>query len=298
MVFLKSVCLSKVNGSLMSTVTAFGTKTTFGRNLALKVINLSPAIGDGDGKTDIGIFGPVWAGDPRAIAHEPGLPDPDNLRLGKMKNVPPEPDEATEGVRAMRRTARGKVRTDLIDHVFHYGKAGDSPVAGDWNGDGITTIGIFRGGVWFIDTNGDGRYTEADGTIDFGQGGRHPRRRRLERATASTTSLSSAQERGSSTVTATGNKQPKTVSSNSATLAIYLPPATGTATASTTPQPTTQEATLCYSAETPADFVWPNSGFRWMQYPVVFSEESVTPTRWVSFLYRRLQVRLSSAATR
>ena len=34
---------------------------------------------DGDGKTDIGIFGPAWPRDPRAIAHEPGLPDPDNM---------------------------------------------------------------------------------------------------------------------------------------------------------------------------------------------------------------------------
>ena len=31
---------------------------------------------DGDGKTDIGIYGPAWANDPRAVAHEPGLPDP------------------------------------------------------------------------------------------------------------------------------------------------------------------------------------------------------------------------------
>src|SRR5206468_457208 len=30
---------------------------------------------DGDGKTDIGVFGPEWATDPRAIMAETGLPD-------------------------------------------------------------------------------------------------------------------------------------------------------------------------------------------------------------------------------
>ncbi|MGH7486276.1 MAG: hypothetical protein ACREMY_11860, partial [bacterium] len=52
---------------------------------------------DGDGKTDIGIFGPAWPGDPRAVADEPGLPDPYNQPTGKFKNVPPLPQHATIG---------------------------------------------------------------------------------------------------------------------------------------------------------------------------------------------------------
>jgi hypothetical protein len=121
---------------------------------------------DGDGKTDIGIFGPAWKGDAHAVAAEPGLPDSDNLPTGRPKNVPPAPAEATFGWRTMRRTAEGHLRSDLIDHVFQYGTGGDVPIAGDWNGDGVTNIGLFRGGVWHLDTNGDGRWTEADTYVE------------------------------------------------------------------------------------------------------------------------------------
>ncbi len=132
---------------------------------------------DADGKMDIGIYGPAWSRDPRAIEHEPGLPDVANFPtkpVGKMKNMPPTPEEATSGARILRRTARGTNRADLIDHVFYYGEAGDTPVAGDWNGDGIRQIGVFRDGHWILDTNGDGRFTETDEQFTFGQAGDIP----------------------------------------------------------------------------------------------------------------------------
>ena len=125
---------------------------------------------DGDGKTDIAIFGPVWAGDPWAIENEPGLPDAENFPgpiAGKEKNVPPKFEEATHGVRELKLTRTGEPRVDLIDHVFHYGVPGDKPITGDWNGDGIATIGVFRDGVWYLDTDGDGRFTTADIAAEF-----------------------------------------------------------------------------------------------------------------------------------
>jgi protocatechuate 3,4-dioxygenase beta subunit len=132
---------------------------------------------DADGKTDIGIFGPAWPRDPWAIEKEPGLPDPDNYptRIAdKMKNMPPTPDEATSGARTLKLTVQGKTRADVIDHVFHYGVAGDVPLSGDWNGDGIRTIGVFRDGQWNLDSNGDGRFTEIDEIVSFGQKGDVP----------------------------------------------------------------------------------------------------------------------------
>jgi protocatechuate 3,4-dioxygenase beta subunit len=132
---------------------------------------------DADGKTDIGIYGPAWARDPWAIEQEPGLPDADNFPThpaGKMKNMPPTADDATSGGRVLKRTAQGKNRTDLIDHVFHFGQPVDVPVAGDWNGDGIRQIGIFNDGEWVLDSDGDGRFTEADAQVAFGQAGDEP----------------------------------------------------------------------------------------------------------------------------
>ena len=129
---------------------------------------------DGDGKDDIGIFGPAWFGDPRAIAAEPGLPDSYNAPSGQLKNVPPRPEDATDGNRLLKLTARGRTRADLIDHVFHYGAAGDQPVSGDWNGDGINTVAVFRDGQWNIDTDGNGRFTRNDVTALYGEQGDMP----------------------------------------------------------------------------------------------------------------------------
>jgi protocatechuate 3,4-dioxygenase beta subunit len=132
---------------------------------------------DADGKDDIGIYGPAWPLDPWAIANEPGLPDPENLPTipaTKFKNMPPTEEDATSGGRTLKRTAQGQSRFERIDHVFHYGTPGDAPVTGDWNGDDIRQIGVFRDGQWNLDLNGDGRFTETDAAVAFGQLGDKP----------------------------------------------------------------------------------------------------------------------------
>jgi serine-aspartate repeat-containing protein C/D/E len=131
---------------------------------------------DGDGKDDIGIFGPKWSGDTVHMEHEPGLPDQDNRRPVKQraKNVPPNPEEATDGERLLRLTSQGKERADLIDHVFQFGNGQDVPIAGDWNGDGIRSIGVFREGKWHFDMDGDGQWSAGDKTAEFGEKGDLP----------------------------------------------------------------------------------------------------------------------------
>jgi len=134
---------------------------------------------DGDGKTDIGTYGPEWLGDSRAIEAEPGLPDPANagtpVAIGQRpKNVPPSRQNATEGRRLLQLNEHGPRRIDVVDHVFRYGAGKDIPVAGDWNGDGIRTIGIFRDGTWQLDLDGDGRWSRSDVIVQFGQTGDVP----------------------------------------------------------------------------------------------------------------------------
>ncbi|MBS0207311.1 MAG: carboxypeptidase regulatory-like domain-containing protein [Planctomycetes bacterium] len=129
---------------------------------------------DGDGKADFAIFGRAWPGDPNAILNEPGLPNPDNVAHGKQKNMPPTVAEATYGLRQMRRTSSGTMRADLIDHVFLYGTPGDLPIAGNFNGAGIDTIGVFRDGRWDLDMDGDGRLNDRDITLYMGQAGDQP----------------------------------------------------------------------------------------------------------------------------
>ncbi len=57
---------------------------------------------------------------------------------GRHKNIR-HWQQAAVGWRTLAADVVGKARKDVIDHVFQYGKAKDIPVAGDWNGDGVTT---------------------------------------------------------------------------------------------------------------------------------------------------------------
>jgi len=129
---------------------------------------------DGDGKSDIGIFGPAWVGDHKAVAVEPGLPDAQNPPKQRPKNLPPKPQEAAIGWRTMKKGTAGKLRSDLIDHVFQFGGKDDLAVVGDWNGDGIHTIGVFRNGAWYLDVDGDGQWSTPDLLVEFGKEGDLP----------------------------------------------------------------------------------------------------------------------------
>jgi serine-aspartate repeat-containing protein C/D/E len=132
-----------------------------------------PVIGDwdNDGKDDIGIFGPAWDGDEEALAIEPGLPDPENRMASTPKNLPPRSEKLGRD-RLMQRSVTGEPRTDVIDHVFRFGTDTDQPIAGDFNGDGVSTLGVFNNGKWRIDVNGDGRFSEEDDSFfDFGEPG-------------------------------------------------------------------------------------------------------------------------------
>ena len=135
---------------------------------------------DGDGKVDIGIFGREWFGDEFTIQNEPGLPDAENHTDDAKKNIPPQ-DKDSDGEpialkrkRLLQHRHGGRVRADVVDHVFRFGHKDDLPVTGDWNGDGITTIGVFRKGTWHLDVDGNGRWSEFDRKIEFGNQGDIP----------------------------------------------------------------------------------------------------------------------------
>ena len=47
-------------------------------------------------------------------------------------------------------------------------------MAGDWNGDGLATIGVFRAGTWYLDVDGDGKWSRGDIILKFGRQGDQP----------------------------------------------------------------------------------------------------------------------------
>lgn len=135
-----------------------------------------PVVGDwdGDGKDDIGIFGPIWEKDLEAIEQDPGLPNPANSPFTRAKNVPPADSDAANGARTMKLTSYGQQRSDVVDHVFGVEDGEITPVTGDWNGNGIRSIGKFQDGHWDIDVDGDGRFGGGDASFDFGTAGDIP----------------------------------------------------------------------------------------------------------------------------
>jgi serine-aspartate repeat-containing protein C/D/E len=147
---------------------------------------------DGDGKTDIAIFGLQNSTETAVIDTDPGLPSDlnttvtdssANLRstarfanvsaVKRAKNLPPSETlfaNTESNARTAARSGAHRTRKDLVDHIFRYGSSGDVAIAGDWNGDGRAEIGFYKDGVWVLDMNGNGRIDEGDVTIR-GRGG-------------------------------------------------------------------------------------------------------------------------------
>ena len=60
----------------------------------------------------------------------------------------------------------------VADYTTTFGQAGDLPVVGDFNGDGLDEIGVMTpsdaGNMWMLDTNGSGVYDAGDESFTYG----------------------------------------------------------------------------------------------------------------------------------
>jgi hypothetical protein len=56
----------------------------------------------------------------------------------------------------------------------HWGNPGDIVILGDWNQTGTVKVGVFRNGLWILDSNGNGVLDGADRQFTFGQAGDIP----------------------------------------------------------------------------------------------------------------------------
>ncbi len=54
------------------------------------------------------------------------------------------------------------------DLAFNFGKAGDKPITGDWNGDGFSELGVYRNGRFILDINGNRVADAGDVSFVFG----------------------------------------------------------------------------------------------------------------------------------
>jgi hypothetical protein len=92
------------------------------------------------------------------------LDENNNIRFTEqlltVGQVPPPTAPSTTGVFRPSNGAlflKSQNTAGFADRLLTFGLPGDKPVAGDWDGDGIDTIGVFRGGVFYLrnsNTNG------------------------------------------------------------------------------------------------------------------------------------------------
>ena len=54
------------------------------------------------------------------------------------------------------------------------GLPGGTPLSGDWDGDGVEEAGVYYGGYFWLDTDGDGLFGDSDLWIQLGDGYDHP----------------------------------------------------------------------------------------------------------------------------
>jgi len=131
-----------------------------------------PVVGDWnrDGKTDIGVF--TVSVDPVELATmlELGNRSPKKGRFD-VKTIMSHQTGKAEIVLC---TDRGCVFRHRAVHVYQFGAATDIAIVGDWNGDGSSSIGTFSGGIWKLDLDGDGRFSDMDVTVRLGEPGDLP----------------------------------------------------------------------------------------------------------------------------
>jgi hypothetical protein len=104
----------------------------------------------------------------------------DNVRITSTESNPSRIGvfRASTGMWYLDVNANGAWNGCGTDGCIHFGMSGDLPVAGDWNNDGFSEVGVFRPntGMWYVDLNGNDQWSGCggDGCHHFGMEGDLP----------------------------------------------------------------------------------------------------------------------------
>ena len=110
---------------------------------------------------------PPWQIDPTCSTVD-AQDDATRLHDAPCLHEPPKPTVRTTLVTAQW-FLRETPSSGAADIVFGYGDFGDRPIVGDWDGDGIDTVGVVRGNAFYLhNSNTSGR---ADVAFEYGDSG-------------------------------------------------------------------------------------------------------------------------------
>jgi hypothetical protein len=104
-----------------------------------------------------------------AVDASPLMVRPDSAQVRPSDGGPTRPAAWRDGTWQL----RSSVRASATVKSLVWGAAGDVPVSGDWDGDGVRTPGYVRGNVWHV-TNSTASPAEAVTPFTFGQAGDLP----------------------------------------------------------------------------------------------------------------------------
>ncbi len=148
---------------------------------------------DNDGVAEIGVFRPgtgEWLLDLNGNRKWDGKRVDGRYKFGISGDLPVTGDWNNDGTTdiGVFSSSTGEWFLDLngnhrwdgsaVDGLYLFGKAGDLPVTGDWNNDGVAEIGVFRPGTgeWRLDLNGNDKWngSAVDGLYQLGVKGDLP----------------------------------------------------------------------------------------------------------------------------
>ena len=130
-----------------------------------------PIVGDwnGDGRSKIGIFrNGTWLLDYNGNGAWDGSGTDVLGSLGQTGDIPVVGDwngdgrdefglfRDADGLWLLDYNGNGAWDDPTVDRSYLIGQSGDTPVVGDWTGDGTSKLGVFRNGTWELDFDGNG----------------------------------------------------------------------------------------------------------------------------------------------
>lgn len=106
----------------------------------------------------------------------------DAIGVFRIELNPSQPTNPNAGMGVWYLDANGNFTWDGFDRRIHFGAHGDTPVVGDWNGDGRDEIGVVRKEMlngrlvyrWYLDSNNLAGYQGNDISFVFGTGVEQP----------------------------------------------------------------------------------------------------------------------------
>lgn len=141
---------------------------------------------DGNGISDVGVFRPSTRQFLLRLPAANGGEQVITINFGQAGDLPVAGDWNGDGIDTPGVFRPDRVGTFLLinsnannsspapDQVFSFGRAGDLPLAGDWNADSIDSVGVFRPDVAGAMLLANNPFNIADITFNFGEDGDLP----------------------------------------------------------------------------------------------------------------------------